>query len=108
MFHSDRGIQYAAEDFRKVLAKDGILQSMSRKGNCLYTAPMESFFRTMKAELNYPQKYYHTRQEAPKSTFEYIKSYYNRQRIHFALNYQTPEEFDANFSNSSEPSLHCL
>jgi len=63
----------------------------------------------MKAELIYPQKYYHTRKEAATSIFEYIEIYYNRQRMHSALNYQTPEEFEATVSStSSEQKINCL
>ena len=109
ILHSDRGVQYSADAYRSIIAKHGFRQSMSRKGNCWDNAPMESFFKTMKAELIYPKKYYHTRQEAVTSIFEYIEIYYNRQRIHSPLNYQTPEEFDATFSStSSKPNINCL
>jgi len=95
--HSDRGVQYSSDAYRSIIARHGFRQSMSRKGDCWDNAPMESFFKTMKAELIYPQKYYHTRQEAATSIFEYIEIYYNRQRMHSALNYQSPEDFEANF-----------
>lgn len=109
ILHSDRGVQYSSDAYRSIIAKHGFRQSMSRKGNCWDNAPMESFFKTMKAELIYPQKYYHTRKEAATSIFEYIEIYYNRQRMHSALNYQTPEEVDATFSStSSEPNINCL
>jgi transposase InsO family protein len=107
--HSDRGVQYSSDAYRTIIATHGFRQSMSRKGNCWDNAPMESFFKTMKAELIYPQKYYHTRQEAVTSIFEYIEIYYNRQRMHSALNYQSPEDFEATFSSiSSELKINCL
>ena len=109
ILHSDRGVQYSSDAYRSIIARHGFRQSMSRKGNCWDNAPMESFFKTMKAELIYPQKYYHTRKEAASSIFEYIEIYYNRQRMHSALNYQPPEDFEATFSStSSEPGINCL
>ena len=109
ILHSDRGVQYSSDAYRSIIAKHGFRQSMSRKGDCWDNAPMESFFKTMKAELIYPKKYYHTRQEAATSIFEYIEIYYNRQRMHSALNYQSPEDFEATFSStSSEPEINCL
>ena len=108
ILHSDRGVQYSSDAYRSIIAKHGFRQSMSRKGDCWDNAPMESFFKTMKAELIYPKKYYHTRQEAATSIFEYIEIYYNRQRMHSALNYQSPEDFEATFSStSSEPEINC-
>ena len=108
ILHSDRGVQYSSDAYRSIITKHGFRQSMSRKGDCWDNAPMESFFKTMKAELIYPQKYYQTRQEAATSIFEYIEIYYNRQRMHSALNYQTPEHFDATFSSTSlEPEINC-
>ena len=109
ILHSDRGVQYSSDVYRSIIAKHGFHQSMSRKGNCWDNAPMESFFKTMKAELIYPQKYYQTRQEAATSIFEYIEIYYNRQRMHSALNYQSPEDFEATISSTcSEPVINCL
>ena len=99
--HSDRGVQYSSDAYRSIIAKHGFRPSMSRKGNCWDNAPMESFFKTMKVELIYPQKQYHTQREATTSIFEYIEIYYNRQRMHSALNYQSPEEFEATFTISS-------
>jgi putative transposase len=109
ILHSDRGVQYSSDAYRSIIAKHGFRQSMSRKGNCWDNAPMESFFKTLKAELIYPQKYYHTRQEAATSIFEFIEIYYNRQRMHSALNYQSPEDFEASFSSTdSERKINCL
>ncbi|KAA2211180.1 IS3 family transposase, partial [Teichococcus oryzae] len=93
--HSDRGSQYAADDYRKLLSAAGMRQSMSRRGNCLDNAPMESFFHTLKVEL-VQQRRWATRDEARRDVFSYIEGYYNRQRIHSALGYQTPEQMEHN------------
>ena len=86
IFHSDRGIQYACEEFVSELNKNkNIVRSMSRKGNCWDNAVAESFFKTLKVELVYHNKY-QTRQEAELSIFEYIETWYNRKRRHKHLN----------------------
>lgn len=92
--HSDRGNQYASGDYRDALASAGIVQSMSRKGNCWDNAPMESFFHTLKTELVH-HKHYTTKEEAKRDLFHYIEGYYNRHRIHSALGYLTPEQMEA-------------
>ena len=85
-FHSDRGIQYACEEFVSEINKTKtIVRSMSRKGNCWDNAVAESFFKTLKVELVYQNKY-QTRQEAELSIFEYIETWYNRKRRHKHLN----------------------
>ena len=89
--HSDRGSQYAAGGYRQVLDAANIVQSMSRKGNCWDNAPMESFFHTLKAELVHHAAYA-TREAAKRDLFAYIEGYYNRQRLHSALGYLTPEQ----------------
>ena len=86
IFHSDRGIQYACEEFVLELNKHkSIIRSMSRKGNCWDNAVAESFFKTLKVELIY-QNRYQTRQEAELSIFEYIETFYNTKRRHKQLN----------------------
>jgi putative transposase len=89
--HSDRGVQYAAEPYRQVLGRHGIEQSMSRKGNCLDNAPMESFFASLKKE-HVHHVHFRTRAEARAAVFEYVEIFYNRQRLHSALGYRTPAE----------------
>ncbi len=91
LHHSDRGSQYAAGDYRKSLKNNGIVQSMSRKGNCWDNAPMESFFGSLKAELVHGARYA-TRDAARRDLFAYIEGYYNRQRLHSALGYITPDQ----------------
>jgi transposase InsO family protein len=93
IFHSDQGVQYASEEFKKILKNNGILQSMSRRGNCYDNAVTESFFHTLKTELVYFENY-KTKQEARTSIFEYIEVFYNRKRIHSSIGYLTPEEFE--------------
>ena len=82
--HSDRGSQYAAGDYRKILQAAAITPSMSRKANCWDNAPMESFFGTLKTELVH-QREYPDRDTARRDLFAYIEGYYNRQRIHSAM-----------------------
>jgi transposase InsO family protein len=88
--HSDRGVQYASDRFQTLLSQHGIVCSMSRKANCWDNAPTESLMATLKKELVHHERYA-TRDEARRSLFEYIEVFYNRQRRHSALDYQTPE-----------------
>jgi transposase InsO family protein len=92
IFHSDRGSQYASHDVVKLLEKNQIKQSMSKKGDCYDNAVAESFFATLKLELVYPD-FFKSRLEARSKLFEYIEIFYNRQRIHSTLNYMTPSQF---------------
>ena len=104
LLHSDRGVQYSSDAYRAILREHGFRQSMSRKGNCWDNAPMESFFKTLKVELVYPQQY-ETHEEAKRGIFEYIEIFYNRQRMHSALNFQTPSAFEAIMHQSITPSI---
>ena len=94
ILHSDRGSLYAVADYRALLVKHGIRQSMSRKANCWDNAPMESFFHTLKTELVMHCDY-QTREEARSSLFEYMEVFYNRQRRHSTIHYETPLAFEA-------------
>jgi putative transposase len=93
LHHSDRGCQYASRDYRKLLERRGIVCSMSRKGNCWDNAVMESFFGTLKTELVYHREY-ETREAARSDIFDYIEVFYNRQRLHSALGYRSPADFE--------------
>jgi len=93
MFHSDRGSQYASNDFRTELANYPITQSISRTGNCYDNAPTESFFATLKTEQVYPNTY-PTRQQAKTAIFSYIEGFYNRTRQHSAIGYLSPLDFE--------------
>jgi putative transposase len=92
--HSDRGVQYACGDYRGLLRSQGIECSMSRRGDCYDNAVVESFFKTLKAELVYQQRYA-TREQARRSVFEYVEVFYNRKRLHSSLGYVSPERFEA-------------
>jgi putative transposase len=93
LLHSDRGCQYACGDYQRLLRDQGITCSMSRTGNCYDNAAMESFFGTLKQELVHHERYI-TREQARASIFEYIEVFYNHQRKHSAINYQTPMTFE--------------
>lgn len=93
-FHSDRGVQYACTEFREHLsAYPLVTQSMSRKGDCWDNAVAESFFKTIKTEALYRQKFT-TRRQAEIAVFEYIETWYNTKRKHSSLNYLSPVEFE--------------
>jgi putative transposase len=94
LHHSDRGVQYAAADYQRLLGEHGIACSMSRKGNCWDNACIESFFRTLKVERVYHRRYL-TREEAKQDVFQWIEVFYNRQRRHSTLGYRSPAEFEA-------------
>ena len=89
--HSDRGVQYASEPYQAILARHGFRGSMSRRGNCLDNAPMESFFGSLKTELVH-RATFPTREAARRAIFEYVESFYNRRRRHSALGFLTPAQ----------------
>jgi transposase InsO family protein len=93
IFHSDRGSQYTSKKFRKLLAKRGIRQSLSRPGQCWDNAAAESFFSTLKVELVY-RRSLPTRAAACLALFEYIEVFYNRQRLHSSIGYRNPVAFE--------------
>jgi transposase InsO family protein len=93
LFHSDRGVQYAAGDFRAALAQAHLVPSMSRRGNCYDNATMESFWSTLKLELVY-RRDFATHQQARAAIFDYIEAFYNRERLHSALNFLSPAAFE--------------
>lgn len=92
LHHSDRGSQYAAHNYQALLTSHQMVCSMSRKGDCYDNAMMESFFSTLKSEC--ATEPYNSRAEARLSIFEYIEVWYNRERRHSALGYQSPEAFE--------------
>lgn len=93
VFHSDRGVQYASGPYRRALQARHAQASMSRKANCYDNAMMEAFWSTLKLELVYRQRFA-TREGARRALFEYIEIFYNRQRLHSALAYQSPVHFE--------------
>jgi transposase InsO family protein len=92
--HSDRGRQFASADYRRVLARHGLLASMSRKGNCYDNAFIESFWSSLKYETVYHRKFA-TRTEARTAIFDYIETFYNRTRLHSSLGYVSPIIFES-------------
>ena len=97
LHHSDRGVQYASTPFQSLLHSCGAAASMSRKANPYDNAIMESFFATLKTEClqNQIPK---SRREAKLILFDYIETFYNRYRLHSSLGYQSPLEFEGNFT----------
>lgn len=93
LFHSDRGVQYACDEFRLLLNKSGITQSMSRKGNCWDNAVAESFFKTLKTEFVYHRKFIN-REVAKLEVFSYIEGFYHAKRTHSSIGYRTPNEME--------------
>lgn len=94
IFHSDRGSNYCSGDVRKVLANNRIRRSNSRKGNCWDNAVAESFFSTLKREIEF--NVFQNLKDAKSNLFEYIELFYNRQRSHSFLGYVSPEKFELN------------
>lgn len=93
IFHSDRGSQYTSEKFRLACQKAGIVQSMSRKGDCWDNAVAESFFSTIRKEKLEDERGW-SPERAKLEIFTYIETYFNRRRLHSALGYQSPGEFE--------------
>jgi putative transposase len=93
IFHSDRGSQYASNNFKQYLKKYGFQSSMRDKGNCFDKAVAETFFHSLKVELVHDEKF-HTRIAAKSEIFNYIEIFYNRNRLHSTLNYCTPFDQD--------------
>src|SRR5208283_2493255 len=85
VFHSDRGSQYASYAFRGALKHAGMIQSMSRKGDCWDNAPSEAFFSTLKIELMDGGTAFSSRQGARAAIFEYVEVFYNRRRLHSSI-----------------------
>lgn len=92
LFHSDRGVQYACEAMQRFHERHAIVGSMSRKGNCWDNAVVESFFSTLKRELDDPT--FESREIARATIFEYIEIWYNKKRRHSTLGYVSPEQFE--------------
>jgi transposase InsO family protein len=95
IFHSDRGSQYASQDFRDVLTEYGIQASMSRKGNCWDAACSETLFASLKVERLHGQRF-NTRREAKDETMAWLL-WYNRTRLHSTLGYVSPMQFEENW-----------
>jgi len=94
LHHTDRGAIYASDEYVDKLAAHDLTASMSRKGDCYDNAVAESFFSTLKNEL-VTGDVFESRERARTEVFDYIESFYNRQRIHQSLNYKTPEMMES-------------
>lgn len=92
--HSDQGVQYTSKAYQHQLQAAGLLASMSRKGMPYDNAMMESFFASLKQELTHHERFV-DREQARRKVFEYIEVFYNRQRLHSGLAYQSPAQFEA-------------
>jgi len=97
LHHSDRGVQYASDDYQHLLRSSGMEVSMSGKGDCWDNAVMESFWSTLKTELVHHEEFA-THEAARAAIFEYIEVFYNRKRLHSSLGYQSPEAFEASLN----------
>lgn len=93
LHHSDQGSQYTSEAYQQAMRAHQCEVSMSRVGNCFDNAPIESFFRTLKAECATQQ--FATQAQARTAIFEYIEAWYNRRRLHSSLDYLSPAEFES-------------
>jgi len=91
--HSDRGSQYCSGDYQRLLLENGLVCSMSKKGDCYDNAAMESWNHSLKVEAIHGERFV-TRQAAKDHVFEYIEVYYNRMRLHSRLGYLSPEAFE--------------
>ena len=91
--HSDQGVQYTSKAYQQHLQDAGLTASMSRKGMPYDNAIMESFYSSLKQELTHHERFV-DRDEARSKLFEYIEVFYNRQRLHSGLAYQSPDEFE--------------
>ncbi len=92
--HTDRGSQYCSQDYQKLLRQHGFKVSMSGKGNCYDNSAVETFFKTIKAELIW-RRSWQTRQQAEVAIFQSINGFYNPRRRHSALGWKSPVAFES-------------
>ncbi len=106
LFHSDRGCQYTSGEIRSRIAALGMLQSMSAKGNCYDNATCESFFASLKAEAFPDGGRFDSKNHARLTIFEYLETFYNRQRRHSSLGNIPPEKFLEQHSQNQNQKLN--
>jgi len=104
LHHSDRGVQYASLDYCQLLSSLKALPSMSSKGNCYDNAAMESFWSTLKTESLH-QQHFSTRRAAHLAIFDFIETFYNPKRLHSALGYQSPVDFELSNIHEENPKI---
>ena len=102
-FHSDRGCQYSSHLVRKPLEVIGAISSMSGLGNCYDNAKAEAFFSTLKTECFPLSNCFQSKAQARSTIFEYLEMYYNNQRLHSALGYQSPRQYESGYQSEKEP-----
>jgi putative transposase len=93
LMHSDRGVQYASDAYRRMLREHGMVLSMSRRGNCWDNAVMESFFKTLKVERVHRLRY-ETRAQARLDIVNWVEGFYNQKRLHSAVDYRSPADYE--------------
>jgi transposase InsO family protein len=98
-FHSDQGSQYSSQAVQKPLAVIGAVPSMSGVGNCYDNATAEAFFSTLKTECFPLSNCFESKAQARRTIFEYIEVYYNDQRLHSALGYQSPRQYESGYQS---------
>jgi len=99
IFHSDRGTQYTSKEFTDLLTDNNMIQSLSRPRQCWDNAVAESFFASLKLECIYRQAL-PTRRHARRAVFDYIEVFFNRRRLHSALGYQSPANYERKLSKT--------
>jgi transposase InsO family protein len=102
LFHSDRGCQYSSQAVQKPLEVIGAVRSMSGVGNCYDNAKAEAFFSTLKTECFPAANVFSSKLEARRTIFEYIETYYNNCRLHSALGYQSPRQYEAAYQKEKK------
>ena len=100
IFHSDRGCQYTSRDYAALARANGVILSVSRKGECWDNAVAESFFATIKREL-INDRAWPTRAGLHRAVFDYIEGWYNTRRLHSALGYLSPAEYESTHHNAA-------
>lgn len=106
IFHSDRGSQYSSGQTRALLAQLGLVQSMSASGYCYDNAYAESAFASIKSEILIDVAPFQTKHQAATAIFDYMETFYNRQRLHSALDYQSPQDFLNRYFQNQNPSVN--
>ncbi len=104
MHHSDRGVQYACNDYQNILKIHDVIVSMSRKANCWDNAVMERFWGSLKSERT-NEKIYLTKETAKADVIDYIEMFYNSIRLHSTLNYISPLQFETEFRSKKVPTI---